>query len=166
MKEHDIPACIYGPPEMLFRRRHKADKELAGRKAIRVAAAVLIDKGRVLAAQRGYGNYKGWWEFPGGKIEEGETPEETLRRELQEEMDAEVVIDRQLTVVDYDYPEFHITMYCLLCHFASARYTLKEHLDARWLAATDLYSVRWLPADKEPLQMLEGLLCGEERELP
>jgi len=118
-----------------------------------VAAAIIRDGGRILATQRGYGPWKGWWEFPGGKIKQGESPTEALKRELREEMDAEIVIDRYCTTVEYDYPDFHLTMHCYYCHLSEDSYRLKEHMDAQWLTADTVGSVRWLPAD-------EGLVKG------
>lgn len=124
------------------------------RRTIEVAAAVIFDaRGRLLATQRGYGEYKDWWEFPGGKLEPGEAAEAALRREIREEMAAELQVERLLTTVEYDYPGFHLTMHCFRCTFASD-YQLLEHESARWLAPDELNTVRWLPADEEVLQML------------
>lgn len=115
---------------------------------IEVAAAVIHDgEGRLFATQRGYGEWQGWWEFPGGKREAGESPEEALRREIREELDTGILIERHITTVDYDYPTFHLTMHCYLCRIESGSPTLKEHSEARWLAPHELTSVRWLPAD-------------------
>ncbi len=118
-------------------------------KQIEVVAAVLHRDGAVLATQRGYGPWKGWWEFPGGKVKPGETHQQALVRELKEELDTDIVTDRYLTTVDYDYPDFHLTMHCYLCHLLHDTFTLKEHLAARWLTAETLQSVQWLPADKD-----------------
>ena len=114
---------------------------------VEVAAAVLTDNGKVLACQRGYGECKGYWEFPGGKREDGETAEEALRREIREELDAEIVIDRFLTTVEWDYPAFHLTMHCFLCHLAEGVLELREHTSAIWLDSAHLNDIQWLPAD-------------------
>lgn len=121
---------------------------------IKVAAAVIFDAaGRLLATQRSYGSYKDWWEFPGGKLEPGESAETALRREIREELEAELNVEHLLTTVEYDYPEFHLTMYCFRCTFASD-YKLLEHKSARWLAPDELDLVRWLPADEDVLSKL------------
>lgn len=145
MKE-TFPACLYGPPEMLFERKKAAERAL---KRIEVVAAIIRDGDRILATQRGYGRWKGWWEFPGGKMQEGESREEALIREMKEEMDAGIVIDQYYTTVEYDYPDFHLTMHCYLCHLADGYFKLKEHQDARWLAADTADVLQWLPADEE-----------------
>ena len=116
-------------------------------KTIRVAAALIVKGNTLLATQRGYGEFEGQWEFPGGKIEPGETPEEALVRELHEELAADIAIDRPFLTIDYDYPSFHLRMDCFLCTLASDRFTLLEHHAARWLGAGELFSVPWLPAD-------------------
>lgn len=125
-----------------------------GRKQIEVVAAVVIRDGQVFATQRGYGEWKDWWEFPGGKIEYGETPDVALRREIHEELSADISVDQLLTTVEYDYPKFHLTMHCYLCTLRSGL-TLLEHEAARWLAPADLHSVKWLPADMGVVVMLE-----------
>ena len=118
-------------------------------KVIPVSAAVIRDsQGRIFATQRGYGDWKGWWEFPGGKIESGETPEQALHREILEELDVEIRVGERLVTVEYDYPTFHLTMHCYLCTLESGAITLKEHASARWLAPNELDSVLWLPADQ------------------
>ena len=119
---------------------------------------VMFDGDTILATQRGYGPWEGWWEFPGGKIQPGESREEALLREIQEEMDTAIAIDRFLTTVDYDYPDFHLTMHCFLCHLTDGSYTLKEHHAARWLDAGSLQSVQWLPADQDLVTRLVNLL--------
>ena len=121
---------------------------------IRVVAAILRDKGRIFAAQRGYGAYKDWWEFPGGKIEPGETPEEALKREIREELGTEIAVGQRYMTVEYDYPEFHLSMDCFLCEVISGELTLLEAEDARWLAREELYSVKWLPADMAVIDRL------------
>ena len=124
------------------------------KKHIRVAAAIFKKDGKILATQRGYGGYKDWWEFPGGKIEEGESPEEALRREIREELMTEIAIDGHLITVDYEYPEFFITMDCYWCRTLGDM-TFVEHEDARWLPVGDLWQVKWLPADFEVLKAIE-----------
>lgn len=125
-------------------------------KTIHVAAAVIRrDDGCIFAAERGYGAYKGGWEFPGGKLEPGETEPEALRREIREELDSEIEVERFLADVECDYPEFHLSMACYLCHVLSGRLTLKEHEAARWLGETELDSVNWLPADRKVVEMLK-----------
>ena len=124
-------------------------------KTIEVVAAVIFDnQGRIFATQRGYGEWKDWWEFPGGKIENGETPHQALRREIHEELDADIEVGELLRTIDYDYPSFHLTMHCFRCTLASAHLTLLEHEAAQWLTPSALHSVRWLPADEEIIQEL------------
>lgn len=123
-----------------------------------VAAIIHDDEGRIFAAQRGYGDWKDWWEFPGGKIGPGETFEEALRREICEELETQIVIERLLQKVEYDYPNFHLTMYCFLCHIESGSLTLKEHKAAKWLAKDELDSVKWLPADINLIKQIKQTL--------
>jgi mutator mutT protein len=124
-------------------------------KHITVAAAIIHDnQHRILATQRAHGDWKDWWEFPGGKIEPGETPEQALKREIWEELETLIVVERLVQTVEWDYPKFHLTMHCFLCHVENGDLTLKEHEAARWLAQDELYSVKWLPADIEVLQEL------------
>lgn len=119
-------------------------------KTIKVVAAIIRDaNGRVLCTQRGYGEWKDWWEFPGGKLETGETPEEALMREIREELSTEIRVDEFLCTVDYDYPTFHLTMHCYLCSLLTGALHLNEHKAARWLEISELGSVKWLPADVE-----------------
>ena len=126
-------------------------------KGIEVAAAVIIrgDKGNreLLATQRGHGNYKGYWEFPGGQIEAGETAREALTREIREELDIEILIDRFFYHVEFGYPEFHLSMDCYLCHIDEEP-RLLEHEAAMWLPFDDLFKIKWLPADIEVLEKL------------
>ncbi len=118
-------------------------------KQIEVVAAIIHDDaGRIFATQRGYGDYKDGWEFPGGKMEAGETPEEALKREIWEELETRIVVERLVQTVEYDYPQFHLTMHCFWCHVKSGSLTLKEHEAAKWLNKERLESVDWLPADK------------------
>ena len=117
-------------------------------------AAVIHDGGRILATQRGYGEFKDKWEFPGGKMEAGESREEALRREIREELDTEINIGKLLCTVEYDYPAFHLTMHCYLCSVVSGTLVLKEHESARWLPAEALESVDWLPADLQILPII------------
>jgi len=125
-------------------------------KTIHVAAAVIRDGDRVLAAQRGYGDYKGGWEFPGGKLEPGETPEEALRRELREELELEIEVGGSLCVVEYDYPAFRLVMRCFWAAIRAGTPVLKEHAAARWLTREELRSVEWLPADVEVVERIIG----------
>ena len=127
-------------------------------KTIKVVAAIIIDNGKVFATQRGYGDFKDGWEFPGGKIEPGETPEEALAREIKEELDTEIAIGKLVYVVEYDYPQFHLTMYCYFCRVISGDLVLKEHEAARWLTKDTLDSVEWLPADVDLIERLRELL--------
>ena len=126
-------------------------------KHIEVVAAIIHDStGRIFATQRGYGEWRGWWEFPGGKMEPGETPEEALRREIWEELATRIAVERLAGTVEWDYPTFHLTMHCYWCSVESGTLTLKEHAAARWLAADDLESVEWLPADREMVRELRS----------
>lgn len=123
--------------------------------AIEVAAAVIIKDGKLFATERGYGNYKGWWEFPGGKLENEEKAEEACVREIREELGATVQVEKLLHTVEYDYPEFHLTMHCFLCALPQGeQLTLREHTAARWLTKAELHSVKWLPADFEVLEII------------
>ena len=129
-------------------------------KTIKVAAAVILSENEnrekvVFATERGYGEYKDWWEFPGGKVEEGETPEEALCREIREELDISVRIERFLTTVEYDYPLFHLSMDCFICRIEEGSLTLLEHEDAKWLKMSEIRSVAWLPADVKVVEILE-----------
>ena len=118
-------------------------------KQIEVVAAIIHDdEGRIFATQRGYGDYRDGWEFPGGKMEPGESPEEALRREIWEELETKIVVERLIQIVEYDYPKFHLTMHCFWCHIESGSLTLKEHEAAKWLSIEYLNTVDWLPADK------------------
>ena len=124
------------------------------RKHIVVVAAIIVRDGRIFATQRGYGEWKDWWEFPGGKIEHGESTEDALKREIREELATEIEVDELLATVEYDYPKFHLTMHCYLCTIISGDLSLLEHEDARWLALDELDCVKWLPADKDVIEKL------------
>ena len=117
-------------------------------KTINVVAAIIIKNNKVFATQRGYGDFKDGWEFPGGKVEEGETPQEALTREIREELAADIRVGELFDTVEYDYPEFHLSMKCYICELVSEEMVLKEHEAARWLTASDLGTVDWLPADR------------------
>lgn len=119
---------------------------------IEVVAAVIRRGGRIFATQRGYGEFKDWWEFPGGKMEPGETPQQALVREIREELDTDISVGSLIRTVEWDYPSFHLTMHCFWCTLASPELHLLEHEAARWLSKDDLLSVRWLPADEGILQ--------------
>ena len=149
-------------------------------KRIEVVAAIIHDsEGRIFATQRGYGEWKDWWEFPGGKMEAGEMPEEALKREIREELETRIVVERLVETVEWDYPafglrpssdttrqsqnefhsalaapSFHLTMHCYLCHVESGHLELKEHEAAKWLGKDELESVNWLPADREVVRHL------------
>ena len=116
-------------------------------KTIEVAAAIIVKDNKVFATQRGYGEFKDGWEFPGGKLEPGESAREALVREIREELDVDIRVGRLLETVEYDYPEFHLTMHCFICELLSEEIVLKEHEDARWLKEEELDTVDWLPAD-------------------
>ncbi|MBO7454984.1 MAG: (deoxy)nucleoside triphosphate pyrophosphohydrolase [Paludibacteraceae bacterium] len=126
-------------------------------KTIEVVAAIIVDDaGRIFATQRGYGDWKDWWEFPGGKIEPGEQPQEALKREIREELDAAIEVGELLRTIEYDYPQFHLTMHCYRCSLADGHLTLLEHEAAKWLRPDELDSVRWLPADEDLIRELSG----------
>lgn len=123
-------------------------------KQIEVVAAI-IRKGKLFfATQRGYGEFEGWWEFPGGKMEAGETREEALIREIREELSAEIVIEKYLTTVEWDYPKFHLILHCFICRTVSESMHLNEHEAARWLDGKSAGSVRWLPADEQIIPLI------------
>ncbi|MBO4671781.1 MAG: (deoxy)nucleoside triphosphate pyrophosphohydrolase [Bacteroidales bacterium] len=123
-------------------------------KAIEVVAAIIRKGDKIFATQRGYGDWKDYWEFPGGKIEPGETPQEALTREIREELDAEINIDKLLYTVEWDYPKFHLTMHCFMSSLLNETLHLNEHEAARWLTKDELPSVKWLPADEVLLPMI------------
>lgn len=127
-------------------------------KRIEVVAAIITDGSKIFSTQRGYGAFKGGWEFPGGKMEPGETPVQALVREVWEELDTKINVGELFATVEYDYPDFHLTMHCFLCTVRSGKLVLKEHEAARWLTKETLYSVSWLPADVEVLEKLKNIL--------
>ena len=127
-------------------------------KTVHVAAAVILRDGQVFATQRGYGAYKDYWEFPGGKIEPGETAEEALAREIREELDTEIAVEAPFDRVEYDYPEFHLSMQCFLCRVIRGSLVLKEHEAAAWLDRDRLDDVRWLPADETVISRLREIM--------
>lgn len=123
-------------------------------KTVRVVAAVICSEDKIFATARGYGEFKGQWEFPGGKIEPGETPQEALVREIQEELDVKIEVGDLIDTIEYDYPSFHLSMDCFWCNVTEGEITLKEAEDARWLSKDELYSVDWLPADMGLIEKL------------
>ena len=124
-------------------------------KTVRVVAAVIRKDNKIFATQRGYGEFKDGWEFPGGKIEEGETPEQALAREIREELNTEIQVGKLIDTIEYDYPKFHLSMDCFWCEIMQGGLELKEHEAARWLSKEDLYSVDWLPADVGVVERVE-----------
>ncbi|MBQ8574078.1 MAG: (deoxy)nucleoside triphosphate pyrophosphohydrolase [Bacteroidales bacterium] len=127
-------------------------------KKIEVVAAIIIRDGKVFATQRGYGQWQGWWEFPGGKIEAGECPQEALVREIREELEAEIQVGELIETIEWDYPDFHLTMHCFVCSLVSESMHLNEHEDSAWLTRDTLYSVKWLPADKGLVDRLKEMI--------
>lgn len=127
-------------------------------KNIRVAAAVIRKDDKIFATQRGYGEFKDGWEFPGGKIEEGETPEQALVREIREELNTEIRVGERIGTVEYDYPKFHLSMDCFWCEIVQGMLELKEHEAAKWLTKDTLHSVEWLPADVGVIEKIEERL--------
>lgn len=123
-------------------------------KKIEVVAAIIVHEGKVFATQRGYGEWKDWWEFPGGKMEAGEGAKEALRREIREELATEVIVGDLLTTVEYDYPQFHLTMHCYWCKVERGKLMLLEHEAAKWLCREEMDSVKWLPADVKVVDAL------------
>lgn len=124
-------------------------------KSIEVVAAIIAQKNKIFATQRGYGKWKGKWEFPGGKIELGETKEEALKREIREELDTEIKINALMQTVEYNYPEFHLILHCFLCEVVQGNLVLLEHQDAKWLTASELDTIDWLPADLPIIKRLK-----------
>lgn len=132
-------------------------------KTIEVVAAIIRKGDKIFATQRGYGEFKDWWEFPGGKIEPGETPEEALVREIQEELDTEISIDKFLYTIDWDYPNFHLTMHCFMSSLLNEALHLNEHEASRWLGKDEIHSVNWLPADEILLPMIVAELESADK---
>ncbi len=130
-------------------------------KHIVVAAAMIHHKGRILATQRGYGEFKDGWEFPGGKVEPGESPKEAIVREIREELGMDIVPETLVTTVEHDYPTFHITMHCFWASIRSGEVHLLEHEAARWLSPEELDDVAWLPADVAAVDSLKALLAKQ-----
>ena len=124
-------------------------------KTIEVVAAIIRKGDNIFATQRGYGDWKDYWEYPGGKVEKGETPEQALVREIREELDTEIRVDKFLCTIDWDYPAFHLTMHCYICSLLTEALHLNEHEAARWLGAEDLDSVHRLPADYQLIPLIE-----------
>ena len=141
----------------LINKYHKCyDQEGYIMKQIEVVAAVILHEGRIFATQRGYGEWKDWWEFPGGKMESGETPEEALKREIREELATDIGVDDLIETIEWDYPKFHLTMHCYWCHVEKGSLSLQEHEAAKWLAKDELDSVKWLPADVEVVEVIKS----------
>lgn len=128
------------------------------RKIVEVVAAVIRDQDKIFATQRGYGEFKDGWEFPGGKIESGETPQQALIREIQEELDTEIEVGKLIDIVEYDYPTFHLKMHCFWARIKKGDLTLKEHEASKWLTKETIHSVDWLPADLGLIDKIEELL--------
>lgn len=126
-------------------------------KTIEVVAAIIKDGDKFFATQRGYGEFKDGWEFPGGKMEPGESPEQALIREIKEELDTEIEVGQLVETVEYDYPQFHLTMHCFICSIKSGNLVLKEHEAAKWLTKDTLDSVDWLPADLGLIEKLKQI---------
>lgn len=127
-------------------------------KTIQVVAALIVQDGYIFATRRGYGEWKGYWEFPGGKVEPGETPDDALVREIREELDTEISVDQYVTTVEWDYQTFHLSMRCYLCRVVSGALTLLEHEAAAWLDKENLRSVSWLPADDAILDGIKRIM--------
>lgn len=150
--KNSFPSVMYGPPEMFFEKKYQAEEELD---RIYVVAAIFVRENtqdstpQILACQRGYGKWKGWWEFPGGKIEPGESDQEALCREILEEMATDIQILRYYDTLNYRYDDFLMTMHLYLCKLDGDQFVLNDHSEARWLDQHNLDTVRWLPADIE-----------------
>ena len=127
-------------------------------KRIEVVAAIIVRDNKVFATQRGYGEWKDWWEFPGGKIEAGESPQDALKREILEELNADISVGELLDTIEWDYPNFHLTMHCFVCSLLSESLHLNEHEASAWLTADTLHSVRWLPADLALLDKISEII--------
>ena len=134
-------------------------------KTANVVAAIIRDGSKVFATQRGYGDYKDGWEFPGGKIEPGETPQQALVREIKEELETDIAVGDCLTTIEYDYPAFHLSMQCFWCTIVDGRPVLKEHEAARWLDADHIDSVDWLPADLTIIDLIRDKMADQAAEI-
>ncbi len=135
-------------------------------KLVQVVAAIIVKDHKVLSTKRGYGEFKGGWEFPGGKIEEGEQPEEALVREIQEELEVEIKVIEKIATIEYTYPAFHLSMQCFLCDLLDEEITLTQHDEAKWLTKDSIDEVEWLPADIEVLEQVKCILSTRERVNP
>ena len=127
-----------------------------GLKQVDVVAAIIVRDDTVLATQRGYGEFEGWWEFPGGKVDAGETPEQALVREIHEEMNASIIVERYLCTAEHDYETFHLSMRCYICSLEDDKFELLEHHAAKWLNASHLDEVKWLPADIQVVNAIKA----------
>ena len=127
-------------------------------KTIKVVAAIIVDNGRVFATQRGYGDFRGGWEFPGGKVEVGESLEAALMREIEEELELQIDVNELLETIEYDYPTFHLSMACFICSINSGKVILKEHESAQWVNSEQIDSLNWLPADQLLLEKIKSYL--------
>ena len=127
-------------------------------KTVRVVAAVIRKENKIFATQRGYGEFKDGWEFPGGKIEEGETPEQALAREIKEELDTDINVGELIDTIEFDYPNFHLSMDCFWCEIVQGELELREHESAKWLSKEKLYTVDWLPADVGLIEKIQEKL--------
>ena len=130
-------------------------------KTVNVVAAIIRDGNKIFATQRGYGEYKDGWEFPGGKIETGETPQQALVREIKEELDTEILVGDYLTTIEYDYPAFHLSMQCFWCRIVDGIPVLKEHEAARWLDVDHIDGVDWLPADQTIIELIKDKMVDQ-----
>lgn len=126
-------------------------------KTIEVVAGIIKQNGKIFCSARGYGDYKGFWEFPGGKIEQGETREQALARELKEELDIDVSVGNHVITVEYDYPTFHLTMHCFYCEIVHGEIKLLEHEDAKWMLPSEMHTLKWLPADDAIIEKIAAI---------